>query len=33
MSIRRLVDLVGYLKSLTGSGDHDSHAGMGNGKI
>jgi len=33
MSIRRLVDLVGYLQIVDGLRDHDSHAGMGNGKI
>jgi hypothetical protein len=33
MSIRQLVDLVAYLKSLTGSGDHDGHAGMGKMKM
>jgi hypothetical protein len=33
MSIRRLVDLVAYLESLTGPGDHDGRAGMGNKKM
>jgi hypothetical protein len=33
MSIRQLVDLVAYLKSPTGSGDHDGHAGMGKMKM
>jgi hypothetical protein len=33
MSIRQLVDLVAYLKSLTGSGHHDGHAGMGKMKM
>jgi hypothetical protein len=33
MSIRQLVDLIAYLKSLTGSGDHDGHAGMGKMKM
>jgi mono/diheme cytochrome c family protein len=29
MSLRQLVDLVAYLKSLTASGGHDGHGGMG----
>jgi mono/diheme cytochrome c family protein len=33
LSIRQLVDLVAYLKSLAGSGEHDGHAGMGKKKM
>jgi hypothetical protein len=33
LSIRQLVDLVAYLKSLASSGEHDGHAGMGKKKM